>query len=68
MGKEFGVRKPGLAQELDMPTYLEATRLVVPGGAVRFDEVAVDEHTALRKCLVTAGINIRHGLLAAEIV
>jgi len=66
--ERFRFRKTGKAKELEVPGNLEASGLILPGRAVRLDEIAIDEHAARRESFVAPGIHVRDGLLPAEIV
>src|SRR5262249_39030846 len=51
-----------------MPSDREATRLIVPRRAVRFDEITVDKNPAYRKRFEATRINIPHRLLTTKIM
>src|SRR6478752_10465837 len=62
------IGKAGPAEQLEVSTDLEATRLIFPCRAVGLEEVAVDEHASLGKRLIAACVDIADGLLATEVM
>ena len=68
MSERFWIGKACGTEQFEVAIDCEASGLIFPIGAVRFDEVTIDENAALRERLITASVHLGHGLLATEVV